>query len=149
MPYKDPAKRAATSAAASKKWRERFKAEDPEGFREYTRAAQRRWIENMSDGRRQQLRDYYTARRRARGIQPRPEAVPREKRERERRAAQEPRPRKVAITPAQFAADASDPRHGTVNGYKNLRCRCEMCRVANTEFQAKYRVRRAEREARS
>lgn len=26
-----------------------------------------------------------------------------------------------------------DPRHGTVNGYKNLRCRCPECRAANTE----------------
>lgn len=25
---------------------------------------------------------------------------------------------------------ASDPRHGTANGYNNLRCRCERCRKA-------------------
>jgi hypothetical protein len=27
-----------------------------------------------------------------------------------------------------------DPRHGTHNGYANLRCRCEACRAANAEF---------------
>ena len=26
-----------------------------------------------------------------------------------------------------------DPRHGTTNGYNNLRCRCQLCRTAWTE----------------
>ena len=29
-----------------------------------------------------------------------------------------------------FQADPSDPRHGTLNGYKQLCCRCERCREA-------------------
>lgn len=28
---------------------------------------------------------------------------------------------------------ANDPRHGTYNGYSNLRCRCKACCAANTE----------------
>lgn len=28
--------------------------------------------------------------------------------------------------------DPSDPRHGTLNGYQNQRCRCDRCRAANT-----------------
>lgn len=27
-----------------------------------------------------------------------------------------------------------DPRHGTANGYTNLHCRCDRCRVANTAY---------------
>lgn len=34
----------------------------------------------------------------------------------------------------------NDHRHGTVNGYGNLRCRCPRCRAANT---AQMRVARA------
>jgi hypothetical protein len=30
-------------------------------------------------------------------------------------------------------ADPGDARHGTVNGYSNLGCRCERCRTASTE----------------
>jgi hypothetical protein len=38
-----------------------------------------------------------------------------------------------------------DPRHGTYNGYRNLSCRCDDCRAANTAYHgaradlAKYR----------
>lgn len=32
-----------------------------------------------------------------------------------------------------------DPRHGTDNGYVNLRCRCDSCRQAHTEAVAEYR----------
>jgi hypothetical protein len=35
-----------------------------------------------------------------------------------------------------------DPRHGTTNGYVNLRCRCERCRDANTVSQREQRARR-------
>lgn len=27
-----------------------------------------------------------------------------------------------------------DPRHGTQNGYGNLKCRCEPCKKANTNY---------------
>jgi hypothetical protein len=29
-----------------------------------------------------------------------------------------------------------DPRHGTLNGYTNLCCRCDQCRSANTDYYA-------------
>ena len=36
---------------------------------------------------------------------------------------------------ARIQAGDGDPRHGTSNGYNNLRCRCEPCRDAwNTYF---------------
>ena len=31
--------------------------------------------------------------------------------------------------------DIDDPRHGSLNGYTNLRCRCDECRAANTAYQ--------------
>ena len=34
-----------------------------------------------------------------------------------------------------------DPRHGTVNGYSNHKCRCELCRGAGTEAQRARRIR--------
>lgn len=34
-----------------------------------------------------------------------------------------------------------DPRHGTANGYGNLRCRCDRCREANRVAQAEYMKR--------
>jgi hypothetical protein len=37
-----------------------------------------------------------------------------------------------------------DPRHGTVNGYTNLRCHCQPCKDA---FAGYVRKRRAERRA--
>lgn len=30
--------------------------------------------------------------------------------------------------------DADDPRHGTVNGYSNLGCRCPPCNDANSDY---------------
>jgi hypothetical protein len=38
--------------------------------------------------------------------------------------------------------DPTDPRHGTINGYTNHSCRCELCRAANTESVANARNRR-------
>jgi hypothetical protein len=32
-----------------------------------------------------------------------------------------------------------DPRHGTFNGYSNQRCRCELCREANSNRMKEYR----------
>lgn len=31
-----------------------------------------------------------------------------------------------------------DPRHGTVNGYRNCFCRCQLCRAAWAEYHRKY-----------
>ncbi|MEZ0493180.1 hypothetical protein AB2L28_13135 [Kineococcus sp. TBRC 1896] len=36
---------------------------------------------------------------------------------------------------AAFRADLQDPRHGSANGYRNLRCRCERCTAAWTTYQ--------------
>lgn len=33
-----------------------------------------------------------------------------------------------------MSLEASDPRHGTYNGYKNLGCRCDRCRAAHTVY---------------
>ena len=33
-------------------------------------------------------------------------------------------------TPEQMRDDPDDPRHGTNNGYSNLKCRCPRCRAA-------------------
>lgn len=45
-----------------------------------------------------------------------------------------PRP----LTPAQtaFIADGTDPRHGTLNGYSNLKCRCDRCKAAAAAYNA-------------
>lgn len=39
-------------------------------------------------------------------------------------------------------SDPADPRHGTVNAYRNLRCRCDRCRAANTASCAQLRTER-------
>lgn len=54
------------------------------------------------------------------------------------------RPSKRTLGPKALAArekfwnDPEDPRHGTTNGYGNLRCRCERCtsawRVRHREY---------------
>lgn len=48
----------------------------------------------------------------------------------------------------EFASTASDPRHGTVNGYSNLRCRCDRCTEAwavnHKVYMQKYRARKKE-----
>ena len=38
---------------------------------------------------------------------------------------------------------AGDPRHGTVNGYTNCGCRCDLCSAAAAEYQAAYKARAA------
>jgi hypothetical protein len=38
-----------------------------------------------------------------------------------------------------FQANPEDPRHGTPNGYGNLRCRCPRCTKANTDWIAEIR----------
>lgn len=37
-----------------------------------------------------------------------------------------------------------DPRHGTVNGYRNLHCHCDKCRDAVRRDQADYLLRHPE-----
>lgn len=50
---------------------------------------------------------------------------------------------------AAFQADPTDPRHGTMNGYNNLKCRCLRCKEAwriypnNQMHNRKYRARLA------
>lgn len=46
--------------------------------------------------------------------------------------------------------DPADPRHGTTNGYGNLKCRCAACCQANTDAHREYmrRYRAAKRAAR-
>jgi len=34
-----------------------------------------------------------------------------------------------------FQENPDDPRHGTVNGYNNLRCRCDACRFAISVYK--------------
>lgn len=38
---------------------------------------------------------------------------------------------------------ADDPRHGTLNGYSNQRCRCDACRAAWAAYTSKLRERRS------
>ena len=38
-----------------------------------------------------------------------------------------------------------DPRHGTVNGYSNLKCRCDECRAAWAADQRTQKEKRARR----
>lgn len=40
---------------------------------------------------------------------------------------------------------ARDPRHGTPNGYTNLRCHCEPCRAANAAYMYDLKLRRIAR----
>lgn len=44
-----------------------------------------------------------------------------------------------------FHANLEDPRHGTQNGYVNLRCRCDRCRAANTDYCRELKAARASR----
>jgi hypothetical protein len=37
-----------------------------------------------------------------------------------------------------------DPRHGSVNGYTNFRCRCDDCKGAWSAYRAARRIKRAE-----
>lgn len=46
-----------------------------------------------------------------------------------------PRRRHPALAP-------DDPRHGTINGYGNLACRCDACKAANAAYQRKLRLER-------
>lgn len=38
----------------------------------------------------------------------------------------------------RFMDNPDDARHGTLNGYSNLRCRCDRCREANRLAQKEY-----------
>lgn len=35
--------------------------------------------------------------------------------------------------------DIDDPRHGTLNGYNTLKCRCDNCRAAKAAYQIDYK----------
>ena len=44
--------------------------------------------------------------------------------------------------------DPADPRHGSVNGYSNLKCKCDPCRLEWNRFCREYqRAQRAKRKA--
>jgi hypothetical protein len=38
----------------------------------------------------------------------------------------------------------NDPRHGTINGYSTLGCRCDRCRAAGTKSARRRRLRELE-----
>jgi hypothetical protein len=38
------------------------------------------------------------------------------------------------MTRQRIVSGDGDPRHGTMNGYHNLRCRCEICRAAWADY---------------
>ena len=42
-----------------------------------------------------------------------------------------------------YCMDEDDERHGTVNGYNNLRCRCDKCRQAWAEYIRERRAKAA------
>lgn len=46
---------------------------------------------------------------------------------------------------ARIVAGDGDQRHGTANGYCNLRCRCDSCRRAWAELSLKMKGQRADR----
>lgn len=46
-----------------------------------------------------------------------------------------------------FISDPSDSRHGTVNGYNNLMCRCPRCKAAGAELNRRMKQRRYEQGA--
>lgn len=48
----------------------------------------------------------------------------------------------LSETQLRFHVDSTDPRHGTYNGYSNLKCRCSRCRAANVVKNREMRVNR-------
>lgn len=57
------------------------------------------------------------------------------------------RTKPLTVAQQEFAADLSDPRHGTLTGYQTHRCRCERCVTARREYDVAREERlRAERE---
>ena len=55
-----------------------------------------------------------------------------------------PRPELIRVDPREaheaFRANLDDPRHGSLNGYSNMKCRCGRCRQANTARKPGYRA---------
>lgn len=47
---------------------------------------------------------------------------------------EKPRPQSKEV----MRSDESDPRHGTLNGYRNCGCRCVRCTRANADAQKQY-----------
>jgi len=54
----------------------------------------------------------------------------------------------LASTKAAFQANPEDERHGTVNGYVNLGCRCDRCRGAQRDYCRDYTHRTGRRRPR-
>jgi hypothetical protein len=44
----------------------------------------------------------------------------------------------VRVKPTIYPDDG-DQRHGTSNGYVNLGCRCDLCRIAWSQYQKAWR----------
>lgn len=53
------------------------------------------------------------------------------------------RPRERVEIVLELMLKNNDPRHGTVNGYNNLGCRCPQCRAAWVVCQKEQRLKRA------
>jgi hypothetical protein len=41
-------------------------------------------------------------------------------------------------TAVAFRANPNDPRHGTANGYSNLKCRCDGCTAAWRDYHREW-----------
>ena len=58
-----------------------------------------------------------------------------------------PKPELVRIDSREaheaFRNNPDDPRHGSLNGYSNMRCRCSRCRKANAARKPGYRAPRS------
>lgn len=122
MPYKDPEKKRESARRARQR--------DPERFANYGR----QWRANLTPEKRAELNAKQAEWMRRNGrVSPEVEYVPMGARVTgmsvdEKRAA--------------FQADLTDERHGTLNGYNNLRCRCDGCRAANAASMREYKERR-------
>lgn len=140
MPYSDAEKRSEVSRAASKRWRDRFREENPDGFKAYNREARARWVARLTDERKAEIREYH---RQYRLRNPRPTSGGK----RAQHVEHVPGVTRPKLTAEEFAQSPDDDRHGTNGGYVNFHCRCERCKAAHTAYQKAYRVRRQEREA--
>lgn len=128
MPYKDPEKRAAVKRESNRRWRERKLAEDPEGYRAYMYAAQKKHRESRTPEQKAEI----SRKQREWAIRTGrldPNSPPR-------------LPRPAGRRNPDFLTDFTDPRHGTLNGYNNLHCRCQGCTEAHARYQAAYMARR-------
>ena len=127
MPYKDPEKLRESRREASRRARERAQAEDREAYLARMRDHQKKSRDNRTPEQRAEIyrkrAEWMLATGRTTATN-KPSGLTREQ------------SREV------FAADPTDARHGTLNGYNNLRCRCDRCREANRSTHAEYIARR-------